>query len=169
MKKIKINKSKKYTIKLKKIKIKSKKSIGVHPVYDIEVEGSHHYILENGVVSHNSGFMYASSVVVAMKKLKLKEDAAGNKISDVRGIRAACKVMKSRFSKPFESIQIKIPYETGMDEFGGLIDLFEKSGDLVKQGHRLSYTDKDGNEHIHFRKDWNADTLQVILQDKNRT
>ncbi len=34
------------------------------------------------------GFVYASSIVVAMKKLKLKEDEAGNKITEVRGIRA---------------------------------------------------------------------------------
>ena len=61
-------------------------------------------------ISGGQGFIYASSIVVAMRKLKLKEDEEGNKISDVRGIRAACKVMKTRFSKPFESVQIKIPY-----------------------------------------------------------
>ena len=49
------------------------------------------------------------SIVVAMKKLKLKEDEAGNKISEVRGIRAGCKVMKTRYSKPFEGVQVKIP------------------------------------------------------------
>ena len=39
---------------------------------------------------------YASSIVVAMRKLKLKEDEDGNKTTDVKGIRAACKVMKTR-------------------------------------------------------------------------
>ena len=47
-------------------------------------------------ISGGQGFIYASSIVIAMKKLKLKEDEKGNKISDVRGIRAACKVMKTR-------------------------------------------------------------------------
>ena len=51
-------------------------------------------------ISGGQGFIYASSIVVAMKKLKLKEDADGNKVSTVQGIRAACKVMKSRYSKP---------------------------------------------------------------------
>ena len=37
------------------------------------------------------------------------------KLVTVHGIRAACKVMKTRYSKPFESVQVKIPYETGMD------------------------------------------------------
>ena len=58
---------------LEKVKIKSKKSIGIQPVYDINVPGPHHYLLDSGIVSHNSGFIYASSIVVAMKKLKLKE------------------------------------------------------------------------------------------------
>ena len=43
----------------------------------------------------------------------------------MRGIRAACKVMKTRYAKPFESVQVKIPYDTGMDPYSGLVDLFE--------------------------------------------
>ena len=42
-------------------------------------------------ISGGQGFIYASSIVVAMKKLKLKEDEDGKKVTDVRGIRAACK------------------------------------------------------------------------------
>jgi RecA/RadA recombinase len=79
-------------------------------------------------ISGGQGFIYASSIVIAMKKLKLKEDLDGNKVTDVRGIRAACKVMKTRYSKPFESVQVKIPYETGMNPYSGLVDLFEKKG-----------------------------------------
>jgi hypothetical protein len=36
-------------------------------------------------------------------------DADGNKTSEVHGIRAACKIMKTRYSKPFESVQVEIP------------------------------------------------------------
>jgi hypothetical protein len=53
-----------------------------------------------------------------------------------------------------------------MSPYSGLIDLFEKSGDLVKQGNRLLYKDSNGKEHIYFRKGWNAETLPVILQEK---
>ena len=49
---------------LEKVKIVHKQSIGVQPVYDISVPGAHHYLLDSGVVSHNSGFIYASSIVV---------------------------------------------------------------------------------------------------------
>ncbi len=116
-------------------------------------------------ISGGQGFIYASSIVVAMKKLKLKEDESGNKITDVRGIRAACKVMKTRFAKPFESVQIKIPYDTGMDPYSGCLDLFEKAGVIVKEGNKLKYQTKDGNEIKEFRKNWNHEKLQIVINE----
>jgi hypothetical protein len=107
-------------------------------------------------ISGGQGFVYASSIVVAMKKLKLKEDEDGNKVSEVNGIRAACKIMKTRYAKPFESMQIKIPYETGMNPYSGLTDLAEKSGLLKKEGNSLVYTTKDGEILKAFRKGWEA-------------
>jgi recombination protein RecA len=86
-------------------------------------------------ISGGQGFIYASSIVVAMRKLKLKEDEDGNKVSEVNGIRAACKIMKTRYAKPFESVQVKIPYETGMNPYSGLVDLSEKQGLLKKEGN----------------------------------
>ena len=116
-------------------------------------------------ISGGQGFIYASSIVIAMKKLKLKEDEEGNKVSDVRGIRAACKVMKTRYAKPFESVQVKIPYDTGMDPYSGLVDLFEKKGVLVQTGNRLKYVDSKGKEYIDFRKAWTGDKLDMLMAD----
>ena len=116
-------------------------------------------------ISGGQGFIYASSIVVAMKKLKLKEDEAGNKISEVRGIRAGCKVMKTRYSKPFEGVQVKIPYETGMNPYSGLVELFEKKGLLQKQGNRLKYVDLKGEEHIDYRKAWVGEKLDLIMSE----
>ena len=116
-------------------------------------------------ISGGQGFIYASSIVVAMKKLKLKEDEAGNKVSEVRGIRAACKVMKTRFAKPFEGVQVKIPYETGMNPYSGLLDLFEKKGLITQQGNRLKYITADGKEMLDYRKAWGADNLKIVMQE----
>ena len=113
-------------------------------------------------ISGGQGFIYASSIVVAMQKLKLKEDADGNKISQVRGIRAKCKVMKTRYNKPFEDIELQIPWDTGMDPYTGLFDLFEKRGLLSKDGNRLSYTDNEGVIHKYFRKEWNKNTDGIL-------
>ena len=116
-------------------------------------------------ISGGQGFIYASSIVVAMKKLKLKEDEAGNKISEVRGIRAACKVMKTRYAKPFEGVQVKIPYETGMDPYRGLVDFFESKGVLVKSGNKLAYTTSSGEIMSEFRKNWTGDKLDIIMNE----
>ena len=116
-------------------------------------------------ISGGQGFIYASSIVVAMRKLKLKEDLDGNKVSDVRGIRAACKVMKTRYAKPFEGVQVKIPYESGMDPYSGLLDMFENQELLVKQGNRLKYTTAAGEEMLEFRKGWTGEKLEIIMND----
>ncbi len=116
-------------------------------------------------ISGGQGFIYASSIVIAMRKLKLKEDEDGNKTTTVSGIRAACKVMKTRYAKPFEGVQVKIPYETGMNKYSGLLELFEAKGLLTKQGNRLKYTTTAGVEMLEFRKGWTGDKLESIMQD----
>jgi RecA/RadA recombinase len=107
-------------------------------------------------ISGGQGFIYASSIVVAMKKMKLKEDEDGNKVSEVNGIRAGCKVMKTRYAKPFEGMQVKIPYSTGMSPHSGLVDLAEKKGMLKKEGNSLVFTTTDGEIIKQFRKKWEA-------------
>ena len=119
-------------------------------------------------ISGGQGFIYASSIVVAMRKLKLKEDEDGNKISEVKGIRSACKIMKTRYAKPFESVQVKIPYETGMNPYSGLVDLFEGKGLLQKEGNSLKYTLADGTVIKQFRKAWERNddsSLDRVMAD----
>jgi len=116
-------------------------------------------------ISGGSGFVYASSMVVAMKKLKLKTDANGVKTSQVHGIRAACKVMKTRYAKPFESVQVEIPYSTGMDPYSGMFDLMDAKGLLEKKGNRYEYVTSDGEEMLEFRKRWTGDLLDKVMAD----
>tara|TARA_B100001142_G_scaffold161569_1_gene161767 strand:+ start:184 stop:1284 length:1101 start_codon:yes stop_codon:yes gene_type:complete len=122
-------------------------------------------------ISGGQGFVYASSIVVAIKKLKLKVDADGNKTSQVHGIRAACKVMKTRYAKPFESVQVEIPYETGMSPYSGLVEFFEAKEVLKKSGNSLEYTSPTTGEVIKmFRKPWNLNkdnALDLIMKEWN--
>jgi RecA/RadA recombinase len=113
-------------------------------------------------ISGGDGVVYASSIVVAMKKLKLKEDEDGNKTTEVLGIRSGCKIMKTRYSKPFEDIEIKIPYAHGMDVYSGLFDLLEKKKILSKEGNRYCYKDNSGEIHKYFRKEWNKNTNGIM-------
>jgi recombination protein RecA len=119
-------------------------------------------------ISGGQGFIYASSIVVAMKKLKLKEDEDGNKTSDVNGIRAACKIMKTRYAKPFESVQVKIPYTTGMSPYSGLFDMCEQSGVFKKEGNRYLYVDHNGEIHKYFKKEYErneAGILDLVMKE----
>ena len=120
-------------------------------------------------ISGGQGFIYASSIVIAMRKLKLKTDADGNKTSQVHGIRAACKVMKTRYAKPFESVQVEIPYEEGMSPYSGLVEFFEAKGILTKTGNRLEYVSPVTGEAIaKFRKAWQQNEeglLDTIMEE----
>jgi hypothetical protein len=119
-------------------------------------------------ISGGQGFIYASSIVVAMKKMKLKEDEDGNKVSEVNGIRAGCKVMKTRYAKPFEGVQVKIPYTTGMSPYSGLVDLIEKKNLLKREGNSLVFTTSDGEIIKKFRKAWEKNDdgcLDTVMKD----
>ena len=113
-------------------------------------------------VSGGQGFVFASSILVAMKKLKLKEDEEGNKTSDVLGIRAGCKVMKTRFAKPFEDVEVQIPYQTGMNPYSGFFDLIEKKKFVTREGNRYLYTDLHGEIHRYFRKEWSKNENGIM-------
>jgi RecA/RadA recombinase len=149
--------------------------------YDVGLVATNHTYASQDIfdpddkISGGSGFLYASSIVVAMKKMKLKEDEDGNKTSEVYGIRSGCRVMKTRYSKPFENVQIKIPYSTGMNPYSGLVDLFEGKELLKKEGNSLIYTTKDGEIIKKFRKGWERnddgclDTVMREFSEKETT
>lgn len=117
------------------------------------------------VISGGSGFIFASSIVVAMQKLKLKEDSDGNKTSQVHGIRAKMKCVKSRYAKPFEEVEVQIPYTTGMNPFSGLFEMFEKKGVLIKEGNRYKYVATDGTEFKRFRKEFDPELYMRIMSE----
>ena len=119
-------------------------------------------------ISGGQGFIYASSIVVAMRKLKLKEDLDGIKTSEVTGIRAACKIMKTRYAKPFETLEVRIPYTTGMSPYSGLVSMFDNKKLLVKDGNSLRYDFLDGSSIKQYRKEWEKNTngcLDLMMAD----
>ena len=113
-------------------------------------------------ISGGQGFIYASSIVIGMQKFKLKEDMDGIKTSTVNGIRSKCKIMKSRYAKPFEEVEIKIPFDVGMDPHSGLFDLFLKKKLLNREGNSYIYVDVNGQIHKYFEKAWNRNTNGVL-------
>jgi hypothetical protein len=63
--------------------------------------------------------------------------------------------MKTRYAKPFEDIEVRIPYDTGMSPYSGFFDLLEKKKLISKDGNRYTYVDLNGEIHKYFRKEWN--------------
>jgi hypothetical protein len=103
--------------------VKSIKKIKTEDVYDITVEGEHHYILDSGVVSHNSGLKYASSTIIYLSKKKEKDG------TEVIGNIIKAKTAKSRLSKENKEVEIRLYYdERGLDRYYGLLELGEIGG-----------------------------------------
>ena len=63
-------------------------------------------------------------------------------------------------------MDIFIPYETGMDLYSGLFELFEQNGILTKVGNRYKYVSKvTGEEHIQFRKNMGPELFDMIMTE----
>jgi hypothetical protein len=108
---------------MKTKKIKSITSVGTGKVYDISVEKYENYILENGVVTHNSGLQYAASTIIYLSKSKEKDG------TEVIGNIIRAKTQKSRLSKENQQVEIRLFYdERGLDRYYGLLELGEMGG-----------------------------------------
>jgi hypothetical protein len=108
---------------MKTKKIKSITSVGVGDVYDISVEKYENYILENGVVTHNSGLQYAASTIIYLSKSKEKDG------TEVIGNIIRAKTQKSRLSKENQDVEIRLYYDDrGLDRYYGLLELGELGG-----------------------------------------
>ena len=118
-------------VKIKKIKKVEKSKT---KVYDIEVEDAHHYIFDDGTLSHNSyvptkemgggsGLKYAASTIIHLSKKKEKDG------TEVVGNIIKAKTAKSRLSKENKDVEIRLYYdERGLDRYYGLLELGEIGG-----------------------------------------
>lgn len=161
--------------KAKSLTAMVRNTVNIIAPYDVGLVATNHTYASQDMfdpddkISGGQGFVYASSIIVAIKKKKLKEkDLVSGGTSDVKGIKAACKVIKSRYAKPFESVDIFIPYDSGMNPYSGLHELFEKAGLITKVGNRYKYVSKEtGEEFIDFRKNLGNDFYDLIMSEFN--
>lgn len=78
----------------------------------------------------NDAIRFSCSQIVLLTKLKLK----GASLGEVLGIRMKCEGFKTRFAKPFQTVTIEVPYDTGMDKFSGLLDVALNLGVVERRG-----------------------------------
>jgi len=99
-----------------------------------------------GVWIVSDAVKYSLSQIVLITKLKLKDKAS----RDVQGIRMKCEGYKTRFTKPYQTVTIEVPYESGMDPYNGLLDVAIEVG-VVQQKGAWCYLGEDAK--------WNGKVL----------
>jgi len=157
-------------IKAKALKMLVANCIRLFAGYEIGLVATNHVYKSqdqwnpDDVVSGGSGFMYASSIIVSMNKLKLKDE---NNKSEVVGIRSKIKCVKTRYAKPFEEVEVLIPYATGMNRYSGLFDMCEQKKVILRDGNRYRYISADGIEHKLYRKEMTPDFYEMVMREWN--
>lgn len=124
-------------------------------------------------ISGGSSLEFTPSIVIAMNKRKLKEDEFGNKTSDVQGIKVDATVRKTRYTQPFQKITFNIPWDTGMDSYSGLFELFTESlfyNDkpvICKEGSYCAYYSPKTGEQVwkKYRKLITREDYDKIIED----
>lgn len=108
------------------MKIKSIKNVGKKKVYDLSVEEVEHYILENGVVTHNTGIYYSASNIWILGR---RQNKTG---TEVTGYDFIINVEKSRYVKEKSKIPISVSWDGGVERFSGLLDVALHCGWVIK-------------------------------------
>lgn len=103
-----------------------------------------------GVWIVSDAVKYSASQIILIQKRKLKDDSKGAKAGDFSGVRMICEGYKTRFTKPFQKVEIEVPYETGMDPYSGFIEVAEKVGIVQRRGSRYLI---EGEDELWFGKD----------------
>lgn len=94
-----------------------------------------------GVWIVSDAIRFSLSQIAMLTKLKLRSGDPTDRT--VSGIRMKVEGFKTRFTKPFQTVTIEVPYDTGMDPYNGLIDVAVEMGILEKAGGWYVYgTDK---------------------------
>ena len=112
------------------MRIKSVKSIGKKPVYDLSINSDEYdkqqYTLANGVVSHNTGAYYSSDAIWIIGRQQEKVD------KEITGYHFIINIEKSRHVREKSKIPVTVTFEGGISKWSGLMDVAERGGYLVK-------------------------------------
>lgn len=111
---------------MKQLKITNIKKVGKHEVYDISVKDSESYVLENGVITHNTGGVYSSNTIFIIGKAQEKEN------DEIAGYKFTINIDKSRFVKEKSKFPFVVTYEKGVNIYSGLLDIATETGHVVK-------------------------------------
>lgn len=112
------------------MRVKSIIPIGKRNVYDISVDESESYVLENGVITHNTGSYYSSSAIFIIGREQIKEKVSGK--DTLVGYQYNINVEKSRYVKEKSKIPVEVSWEEGISPWSGLLVWAQESGHVTK-------------------------------------
>ena len=104
------------------MKIAKVTPIGKRKVYDLSVDKVEHYVLANGVVTHNTGIYYSADNIYIIGR---QQDKDGK---EVVGFNFIINIEKSRFTKEKTKIPVEFSLEDGISKYSGLLDMGLDSG-----------------------------------------
>jgi len=108
------------------MKIKSIKSVGKLPVYDISVADNQQYVLENGIISHNTGSYYGSDNIWIIGRQQDKDS------DGINGYHFVINIEKSRYVKEKAKIPITVSFEGGINRWSGLLEVALQGNYIAK-------------------------------------
>lgn len=108
-----------------------------------------------GVWIVSDAIKYSLSQIAMLTKLKLRETGS----REVEGIRMKVEGYKTRFTKPFQTATIEVPYDTGMDPYNGLLEAAVGLGVVEKKGSRYQV---DGDDNTWYSKDFDQHAERVL-------
>ena len=117
-------------------------------VYDICVEDVHTYVSENGIINHNSGINYNSSVTIMLSAAKLEDKTsdkiASGKVGDFTktGVLVTATPKKSRFTIP-QKVQFQIPFFKSPNPYIGIEKYLTWENSGIIRGELLYEKDYD--------------------------
>lgn len=107
-------------------KIVSVNPVGKRKVFDLSVKEAEHYVLENGVVTHNTGILYSSSNAIIVQKSQIKGG------SELVGFNFNLNVAKSRFAREKARIPMSVFFDGGVNKWSGLLEMALAAGFVAK-------------------------------------
>lgn len=123
--------------KMLRLFVQAVKHTNISIVVTAQVYQNQNVLNGEGTWIISDAIKYSLSQILLLTKLKLRSGTGTDR--SVSGINMKVEAYKTRFTKPFQTVQIEVPYETGMDPYNGLIDVAIEMGVVEKNGSMYSF------------------------------
>lgn len=123
--------------KMLRLFVQAIKGYNISIVVTAQVYQNQNVLNGEGVWIIADAIKYSLSQILLLTKLKLRVGTGAER--SITGIEMKVEAYKTRFTKPFQTVKIEVPYETGMDPYNGLLDVAVAMGVLGKGGSWFTY------------------------------